>query len=322
MFFLESAEHVDDVRRICSPADVIIAPDAGLDHEDRNLVGYSGVFLEPGDEMTLNGRHTFELQEYLAAPFISIVGLTLVRLGSAAGLSAFLEDAETARRDGAFVDQLLSGAVALDSREAFVSGALDERLVRVHVSRDGEYRDGPDGCTLGRVGDDRNELERGASAWEGSGRAFARIVASDAFEREVLARPWLGRYVRALDLLRQSKPSLGELTVSGFGGHLLSALDDASSGFSVVDAHAPFLLREAGNGCVLVDWSSRRRFRLGIDAAKIAEALVAAGGDDQAVALLAASGVTGRTVAESVREVRRRFLAAGLDLTAFARAAA
>ncbi|WP_435746698.1 daptide biosynthesis RiPP recognition protein [Microbacterium sp. PMB16] len=333
VFFLESGEHVGEVLRIAASGDAVIAPStatatagavavAGMDSDGGvGVIGYDGDWQEPGDEMTLDRRHTFELQDYLAAPFISIVGLTVVRQGTAAGIAAFFSDADSARTSGAFVDQLLSSAVLLDSRASFVGGAAPE-LARVHVTADGEYRDGPDGLLLGRVGDSRAAIDAAALSGAGRGRAFARIIAGPDLSVALDARPWFERYVAALDLLRQWDRTQTRLAISGFGGHLVSALDDSATEAQVVSADAPFLVTVHDDEHILVERAARRRFRLGLDAARAAECLIATGDEDAASRLLSAG--LGRATHEAgrvVREIRTRFAAVGIDLTSFARGA-
>ncbi|MDF2507475.1 MAG: hypothetical protein K0Q52_1334 [Microbacterium sp.] len=314
VFFLESGDHIEEVLRAAEPGDIVIAPGR---HADPRTIGYDGSFREPGDEITLDGRHAFELQDYLAAPFLSIVGLTIVRQGSASGLAAFLSDADTARESGFFVDQLLSGLVLLDSRTSFVH-ADEADLVRVHVTASGEYRDGPDGLLLGSVGDERADVEATAAEGTGRGRAFARIVDPRVLEADLDDRPWLARYVAALDLLRQWDGALTRPAISGFGGHLVRALDEGTA--AAVASEAPFLVTGDGEDFILVDPVSLRRFRLGVDAARAAECLMATG-DEAAASVMLATELGRHTgeAAEVLRGVRGRFAQAGLDLVSHGR---
>lgn len=319
-FFVEQLEHLDEVLRVARQGDTVFAPVGSGGHSDQRVIGYEGAFEEPGDEMTLDGRHLFELQDYLAAPFISIVGLTVIRQGSAEGVAAFLSDADTARNSGIFVDQLLSDSVLLDSRSSFLSFApSDESLVRVHVSSEGTYRDGPDGLALGHLGDARDQLETAARDGAGRGRGFARIMDRDTLGSDLDDRPWLERYVAALDLLRQWDGAPRHPVISGFGGHLVTALDRSDATASITSAEAPFLVTGDGEDFILIDRASRRRFRLGGDSARAAECLIATP-DDAAAAAMLASEVGQRTslAAGVVRQVRERFSDAGVDLTAYA----
>lgn len=322
VFFLEAGAHLDEVRRICTGSDIIFAPGADIG-SDGHEVGYTGSFQDAGDEMLLDGRHAFELQDYLAAPFISIVGLTVVRQNSAAGLDAFLQDADTARASGVFVEQLLSGAVLLDSRASFSGRDTGAELVRVHVTGAGEYRDGPDGALLGVIGDLREELDAAAAASAGPGRAFERIVARSEFDDAVASRPWLGRYIAALDLLRQWDGAHAQPAISGFGGHLVGALDDRRRAAAATSPEAPFLVTGFDGDFVLVEPRTRRRFRLGADAARGAECLIATGDEALAAEMLAEdAGSSPASAGAAVSEIRARFADAGVDLLSFSGAVA
>lgn len=318
VYFLETDVHVDAVLRQCGPGDVVFVPVQSIDHVDPRIVGYEGDFRATGDEMTLDGRDTFELRDYITAPFISIVGPTVIRLGSAKGVAAFLSDADTARDTGVFVDQLLSSAVMLSSRASFVGrDPAGDSLSRVHVTAGGEYRDGPDGMLLGRIGDERADIEARAMTAAGRGRAFARIVDRRVLEADLDDRPWLARYVAALDLLRHWDGVPTRPVISGFGGHLVRALDERRAFPGIVSADAPYLLTGDGEEYILVDRASGGRFRLGVDAARAAECLIATGAEAAATVLLAAElGRQTRDVAETVRTIRAMFAAEGLDLAA------
>lgn len=220
VFFLEQGDHAEEVRRIARSSDVVIAPEEAMPlSADRRMVGYRGVFIRSGDEMTLDGSPAFALQDYLGVAAGPLAGPTVVRQASAAGVAAFLDDADSARRSGIFADHLLGSAVLLDSVASFVRvGSGTDALVRVHVTVDGEYRDGPDGLLLGSVGDGRAQIEARAADGAGRGRAFAGIVDRRVLEADLDDRPWLHRYVAALDLLRHGDAAPAHPAISGFGG--------------------------------------------------------------------------------------------------------
>lgn len=316
VYFLESPDHVAQVLRQAGPGDVVFAPTGSADVRDPRVIEYHGDFRTPGDEMTIDGRGAIELQDYIAVPFISVVGLTVVRQRSAPGVAAFLADADAARASGIFIDQLLSPAVLLDSVASFAGAApVGDALARVHVTADGEYRDGPDGLRLGQVGDDRGLVEERAAKNAGRGRAFARVVEPGSLHADLDDRPWLARYIAAIDLLRHWDGVPRRPAISGFGGHLVRALDELPALPGVVSADAPYLLTGDGEQYVLVGRRHRRRFRLGVDAARGAECLSATGDESAATALLAAElGRETRAVAPMIRDLRGRFEAAGIDL--------
>jgi hypothetical protein len=210
VLFLEAADHLDAVRRIAARRDVIIAPSSLIAEGGETgaggalAIGYSGFWHEPGDEIRLDGRHSFALQDYVALPFLTITGRVVVRQRTAKGIAAFLGDADTARHFGVHVSPLLSSAVLLDSGASFGrSRSAGDTLVRVHVTADGAYRDGADGLLLGRVGDARSEIERTAAAGAGRGRGFARIVDQELLEQELDRRPWFESYLAAIGMPRR-----------------------------------------------------------------------------------------------------------------------
>lgn len=326
-FFLEAAQHLDPVLGITRPGDTVIVPAVGCsdgDAADRagvTVIGYEGSWRKSGDRMTVDRHHRLALQDYATISSVSIVEPTVVRQSSAEGLDLFFGDADAARLSGVFVDQLVGGFVLLDSHASLLGrreGAA--ALVRVHVTEAGEYRDGADGLLLGGAGDSREAIEVLAASGAGGSRAFDRIVDRDDLEAALDARPWMARYLAAVDLLQEWwGRAYGPVAVSGFGGHLVTALDRYDELPAITTAAAPFLTTGVDEEFILVDQSSRRRFRLDVVEARAAECVIATGDDFAASALLAAeTGKPARAVAAAVREVTARFAAIGLDLTAFA----
>lgn len=318
VFFLDSGDHIEEVLRAAEPCDIVFAP---VGSADPRVISYDSSFLDPGDEIIVDGRYTVELQDYVAVPFISIAGPTVVRQFSAEGVAAFLSDADTARDSGVFVGQLLNTQVMLDSRDSFLAaGPVGDSLVRVHVTRRGEYRDGPVGLLLGRVGEERADIEATAAAEAGRGRSFAEVVDPRVLEADLDDRPWFGRYLAALDLMRSWEGAPPRRAISGFGGHLVAALDAGAAYPSILAADAPFLVTGDGEKYILVDRTTRRRLRLTVDSARVAECLIATASESEAVALLAVElGRRPSSVAPMVREFQGRCTAANLDIAAFRR---
>ncbi len=323
VFFLETATHLADVLREAERNDVVFTPSRSTSFAQENVMECGGRFREPGDRLVLDAHHVVELQEYVAAPFLSIVSPTVIRQGSAEGLAAFLSDADTARDDGIFVGQLLSPMATLESRASFLaSAACGGGLVRVHVTADGEYRDGPDGALLGQVGDARAEVRVAADGVGGRGRPFARIMDPRVLDADLDDRPWFGRYLAALDALRDWRGSRGRPTISGFGGHLIRALDESAAFPVVVSADAPLLMTDDGEEYVLVDPHRRIHLRLGIDAARATECLLATGDESSATGLLAFElGVRPTGIAPLMHRLGDQLRDAGIDLGASRRAA-
>ncbi|PRB60887.1 daptide biosynthesis RiPP recognition protein [Microbacterium sp. MYb45] len=318
VFFLESGDHIEEVLHAAEPCDIVIAP---IRHPDPRTIAYDGSFLEPGDEITLGGRHTFELQDYVAVPFTTFAGPTVVRQFSAAGIAAFLSDADTARNSGVFVGQLLNTEVLLDSwASSLAADLIGDSIGRVHVTRHGEYRDGPDGLLLGSVGDERADIEATAAAGAGRGRSFAGVVDPRVLEADLDDRPWFGRYLVALDLMRGWEGAPPRAAISGFGRHLVAVLDEGGAYPSILAADAPFLVTGDGEEYILVDRVSHRRLRRGVDSARAAECLIATSEEFEATALLATElGTRVSRVAPLVRALQDRFAATGFDVTGYRR---
>ncbi|EQM81684.1 daptide biosynthesis RiPP recognition protein [Microbacterium maritypicum] len=316
VFFVEAGDHVGAVLSQTRLDDIVFAPAGSVVmSSDSRVIPYDGALREPGDRIMFDGGQTFELREYVAAPFLPIVGPTLFRQCNAAGVAAFLSDADTAKDSGIFIDPLLSGTVLLDSLPSFLgSGREGEALPRVHVTAEGEYRDGPDGLLLGEVGDGRADIEARAGEGAGRGRAFARVVDRGMLEADLDDRPWFARYIGAIDLLRRWEGVPSRPAISGFGGHLVRALDELAALPGVVSPRVPYLLTGDGEEWMLIDPVSRRGIRLGIDSARAAECLIATADESAAVGLLAAElGRGTSSVASLVQEVRCRLAVVGLD---------
>jgi hypothetical protein len=170
------------------------------------------------------------------------------------------------------------------------------------------------------VGEERADAAAEAASRAGRGRSFAGIVDPRVLEADLDDRPWLGRYLAALDLLRLWGSAPERPAISGFGGHLVSALDEGGAYPAALSARAPFLVTGDGDEYVLVDRINRRRFRLTADSARAAECLIATSDESEAAALLAIElGSRVSSVTPLVRELQDRFAAAGLDLTAMRR---
>lgn len=318
VFFLESAADLPEVEAIAEPGDIVIAPSGSTDGGGRRLIRYEGRFCEPGDQMTLGGGLRYHLQDYLAAPFLLIDRPTVIRLHRLEGVAALLNDADLAWETGVFVGQLLSSAAMIDSHASFLPApSSGDALVRIHVTAEGDYRDGPDGLLLGVVGDERAELEATAAEHGGPGRALARVVPPGVLEADLDDRPWFGRYMMALALLRGRDDLPPRPALSGFGGHLVGALDDVDAHPRAVAVDAPFLVTGEGDEYLLLDPTSGIRLRLGVDAARAAECLIATGEEPGAAALLASElGSRASAVRPLLRQLRRRLAAAGLDVPA------
>ncbi|RXS69400.1 hypothetical protein EST92_25660 [Streptomyces sp. TM32] len=270
----------------------MIAPDGaeGVDGPDTavTVVRYSGRFCEAGDEMLVEGAYAVELQDYLAAAYLPVVGLTVVRIMNEADWKAFLQDADLAYDQGVFVEQLAHPSVLLADKGplGFLQPTTAGDLLRLHVTADGEVRPSAGGAVLGTVADSLAELEEAARQLPRGGVGdLHSAVSCDVVYDALVERPWLPRYIRALEALRATRQDGSVHRVSGFGGRMVEGLDVGR----VEPVEAPLLLWNETEA-LLNDTVSGRWFRLGCDAARLVELVVTAGSrsaaEGSAVALL------------------------------------
>ncbi|MEU7527270.1 daptide biosynthesis RiPP recognition protein [Saccharothrix sp. NPDC042600] len=259
--FVEGAALGDEMR--LSAADVVFAPRGSGVHVvgPASVVPYDGALVEPGDELRLDGGFALTLVDYRSAAFRLVAGPTLVRVTSGEDWAAFVEDADLARSEGVFPAFLLDEPVVLGDLCALGGGhrCVAERLGRLHVDAAGRLRPAPGGATV----------ERAAGTVNGvAGReiCLAGVVADDVFADAVRARPWLGRYIAVLAVLRRvRRVRRGPVRVSGFGFRLLPGLAGAHE-----RPDAPVLVSSQGQFLV-VDGTSGRVVRVTPDAARVVE---------------------------------------------------
>lgn len=250
VFFVESGASQDRVDGVAGPHDVVLLPEGSAAYEgEARTVRYSGGFREIGDELFF-GTRGIELQDYIAASFVQIVGPTAVCLFDAAGRQAFLDDMELARRTGVFPSALLDPRVILADRSALERPEELESPHAVRVSADGGVSIGVRGEVIGRVDDLPTLLSHPlprAAVWRG--RASENPVTADITRRDRIER-----YLGATDLMKMLRVANGAAKISGFGWSLLG--DDL--GDAEPAAADPFLL-ETAEGLVLADTRTLRR---------------------------------------------------------------
>lgn len=222
---------------------------------------YSGRLDEPGDEMFL-AECTVELQDYIAAAFVQLVGPTVVVVVDAAGRRAFLDDAELARRTGVFPSVLLDPRVVLANRSGLARPHEMHTPTAIRVRADGRFCVGMRGDVRGDISSSPCEIglpvPRGAASGDAS--------STDPFVDDHPTQGRLDRYLRAADLLKMLGAT-DRATISGFGWRLL---DDGGAD-AEPRASAPFLLRTP-TGFVLAEVDSRRRRALSPFTAAVVDA--------------------------------------------------
>lgn len=275
--FVESGAHVEWARSLC-------------EHPD-DLVFSSRT----------RGTSLVQSREYVATPFFEIDGPTIIRITDAQDYEAFLDDADLARAEGIFVEQLLNPAVILADQCGLGTTHPCILLQRLHVSESGEVRTAPGGDVLGTVGSTMDELCASVELLCINGDVCLNGVISPwTLDNARAQRPWLSRYLRTLDMLVGLRVAGRRgYRVSGFGGRLTEDLPE-----HLVEANdAPLLLWNDHEHLLCDTWTGQL-FLLGPDAARLAELLLVTGSVERAGELAAATLRADRSVARAVIEGR------------------
>lgn len=302
VIFVENPEHIDSAKTLVTEGSVILALNG--DKDDEAITTVSGSFDAAGEELLVDGTLSLEIQDYVAIPFVNLVGVTVVRMTTSEDWQAFFDDAEEARRSGHFVRQLTEANAVLSER-ALLAGIehKDISLARLHITSDGRILSGPYGAEIGRVGDAIEDLHT-RSLGPGSAMANCNVDVE-----AITANPWIPRYLAALDAWKFIPREARETTsFVGFGAGLLNAASGIPS------ASAPFIVQRAGE-YRLLDTKSGRVFKIGVDAATIIEAVsnfrdVSAA----ATAIAPALNVSDAVATGSVTAVLNQFEQLGIEL--------
>lgn len=261
-FVVESGVDAAFLSSVVTSDDVVMVPtEYRFEAGDAFTVEYAGALREPGDEMHIAG-HRIEVQDYVAAAFSESVGATVVVIADAAGWRAFVEDADLARATGVLPAPLVDPRMQLADRAALSAPWTQAPPADLWIRADGAVTLGPRGRGLGDVADLPAVLAAevpGFAALEG---AVDRSLVVTA----LIARQWLGRYLRVADLARTLRLDLGADAISGFGW---SVVDDDAADADPEDDD-PILVRTAGEHH-LAALSTRRRQRLAEPTAAIVE---------------------------------------------------
>ncbi|CAH0175420.1 hypothetical protein SRABI128_01140 [Microbacterium sp. Bi128] len=228
--------------------DVLFVPaDARVDTV-AHVVRYSGAFDDVGDTLHVAG-YTVELQHYAAAAYVELIGPTAVRFLDADGWGAFLDDAELARDTGVFTAPLIDGRLRLADAAVLDAPFAEAAPVSLHVHGDGSATAGAQGGAVGPVG---TALTTPVPRWT----AIAGITLPERVAADLAARPWLGRYRYAAEVVAALGLEPGAGSIDGFGW---SVLDTA--GMTQPHPDDPFLVTTPA-GLLLVDVRTRRRQRV------------------------------------------------------------
>ncbi|MFE2381696.1 daptide biosynthesis RiPP recognition protein [Streptomyces misionensis] len=306
---------------VVGPRTLVLVPgdQDGEEHgpSGATVVGFEGSLSEPGGDASIGGAIFLQVQDYGTSPYMSLLGTTLVRVAGEPDFEAFLADADRARETGEFEAFAVSPAVQIADLGALGEAAPDDGPgTRLWVAADGAVSVSPQGTRLGTAGDGAADL---SAAWTAAtaaapsvalGRAVPEAVRGPA----VAERPWLGRYLAALDMLRDLQVhGVSDVRISGFGGRLAAELADVSGAYDAQDPAVPFLAWTPQAAYVRVP-GHERTFRLGGRAARTAERLLVHG--DPATAADGADGAAVRQVLDFFAERGAPLLPAMADAPA------
>jgi hypothetical protein len=250
---VEAAEHLASVLAsdVVGAATLVFAPAAPGSSPPAGgaVVTYEGSLREPGGDLSLDDEFFLQTQDYSTSEYLVVMGPTLVRVMSEADFEAFLGDADRARHEGAFPTFLTAPAVRLADPGALGGPAdADGPRTRLYVDASGVVSTGPAGAPLGGIEAGLVGLQR---AWSECNAASSQpcavslgAVVPEAVRIAALAeRPWLGRYLATVELLRNlAARGIGPLQVSGFGGRLSAGLADLDDAADADDPAQPVLL--------------------------------------------------------------------------------
>lgn len=295
---------------LIGPETVLLAPGA---HGPAipGVVGFDGALDEPGTEISIGDDFFLQTQDYATSEFMSIIGPTLVRISDADDFRLFLSDADRATAEGVFPEFAIAPAVRLADVPGLGSGpGEDGPRLRLYVNADGDISTSPGGSSLGRVGDPLTVLQ---ASWDRANTASAvpcsvclgETVPEADRSRELLERPWLGRYLAVLAALRtMTVNNVGGLRVSGFGGRITQGFAETGQDHDLREPSAPMVMWDDDRGYVH-DPASDRVFAVEHIAASAAELILATGSVRHAAEY---------THPETLARVERFFADAGVPL--------
>ena len=254
---------VEDVPHVFRHDDVVLLPVGSAPYNgSATAIRYRGALREVGDELFF-GERGIELQDYVAAAFVQIVGPTVVGLFDETSWRAFIDDADLARRTGVFPSALLDPRVLLAAPSALARPVELAAPSALRVSADGTISIGMRGDVIGAV----DELSTLLTVPLPRLSAVGGDVPRDVLLADLTNRDWIGRFLLTTDLMKMLRLANGAARISGFGWALL---DDGLADAQPPTAD-PFLL-ETADGLLLADTSTLRRQLLSHRTAVVVEA--------------------------------------------------
>ncbi|MFI5493508.1 daptide biosynthesis RiPP recognition protein [Actinoplanes sp. NPDC051859] len=274
---------------------VILAP--GADDEATGVVGYAGSLSEPGADLAVGDDFFLQIQDYASSRFMSVLGPTLLRITCGDDLDAFLADADTAFTSGVFPDFAITPPVRITDLPALGAGPAEGGpMLRLYVGPDGGISTSPGGVPLAQVGAPLDEI---VAAWEQANAAsdapcavsLGAVVPEEERSAALLSRPFIGRYLVALEALRMM--TANEVTgvrVSGFGGRLNPDLGVRTDACDFRDPQLPMVLWTDDQAYVYD--TAGRVFAMDRQSAMAVECLIASGDSDIAAEFVPPAALT------------------------------
>ncbi|MFE9373209.1 daptide biosynthesis RiPP recognition protein [Streptomyces sp. NPDC006711] len=242
------------------------APSCAVEGADIQHVTVEGEVELSGDELIVSGNLYVQVFDYGSLPYLSVAGPTVVRMTCPEDYEAFLADADRAVREGDWAEGLAHPSVQLADVRTLAAPDQDTGLGRLYITSDGQVRTGIGGAGLGAVGAGATAVQAALDTYAGD-PSLDSVVPRQLLSAGAAERPWLGRYVRALDVRRRLARKHGtDIRVSGFGGRFTPELPSRP----VEAADQPLLLEISGD-TYAVRAGDCRLFRMGRGSARLLE---------------------------------------------------
>lgn len=278
VFLLESEVGVAAVSAVAGVDDVVLQPVGSAPCPGpARVVPYGGTLTALGDELFL-GERGVELQDYIAASFVQIVGPTAMRFFDAASWRAFLDDADLARTTGVFPAAMLDPRVLLADRYALARPHEVALPSAVRIDPHGGVHRGMQGEEIGHIDDLPAVIGRPLPL----ASALGGVPGSAELTAELDTRPWLRRYLDAADLRKMLRLPNEAARIAGLGW---AVLDDGLADAEAADTD-PFLLA-TDEGFLLADIRTRRRHLLSPLTAAVVDAIQTSRSRERAAARVA-----------------------------------
>ncbi|BFO21408.1 hypothetical protein SHKM778_77960 [Streptomyces sp. KM77-8] len=219
---------------------------------------------------------------------MSVIGATLVRVTDVSDFDEYVADADQARDQGTFTEFVTSPSVQLADLSALGAGpACDGPRTRLYAGPSGSLSTSPGGAPLGHVGDELAALDTRFDAINAGSPHPCAVglgdrVPEDVRTKALAERPWLGRYLAAIDAVRELRArGVDEVRVSGFGHRLWAASAEVARPADATDPTVPLLLWTDETAYVHCR-APGRTFQLDLAAGILAEALLVNGSVEEA----------------------------------------